>query len=215
MLFTPAFQKNCQQVSYFYEEPAFTLMPNAITYRAATGDNDLQAIMQLQKINLPAKITAEELKEQGFVTVDHDMETLRDMNTPFGHSTAWDGNTLAGYALVMETRFRDRIPILFPMFELLDGVACQGKPLQEWAYFVMGQVCVAKPYRGSGVFAGLYRDMQERLSGDFDFIITEISTRNPRSIRAHEKVGFQNIHEYTDPWGEHWVVVALGLRTKT
>mgnify|MGYP006266272957 CR=1 FL=1 len=187
-------------------------MPNAITYRAAATDADLQAIMRLQKINLPAKITAEELKAQGFVTVDHDRETLRDMNTPYGHSTAWDGGTLAGYALVMETRFRGRIPILFPMFELLDGIICAGKPLQEWSYFVMGQVCVAKAYRGTGVFAGLYRDMKKRLSVHFDFVVTEVSTRNPRSIRAHEKVGFQTIHKYTDPWGEHWVVVALGLR---
>lgn len=187
-------------------------MPNAITYRAAATDADLQAIMRLQKINLPAKITAEELKAQGFVTVDHDSETLRDMNTPYGHSTAWDGSTLAGYALVMETRFRDRIPILFPMFERLDGIPCYGRPLKAWAYFVMGQVCVAKPYRGSGVFAGLYQDMKDRLSAHFDFVVTQISTRNPRSIRAHEKVGFQNIYEYTDPSGEHWVVVALGLR---
>jgi RimJ/RimL family protein N-acetyltransferase len=186
-------------------------MPTAINYRAASSNSDLQAIMRLQKINLPAKITAEELKAQGFVTVDHDMDTLRDMNTPYGHSTAWYGDTLAGYALVMETRFRDRIPILFPMFELLDGIICKGKPLQDWAYFVMGQVCVAKAYRGSGVFAGLYLDMKERLSGHFDFIVTEISTRNPRSIRAHEKVGFQNIHEYIDPLGEHWVVVALTI----
>lgn len=186
-------------------------MPTAINYRAAATGADLQAIMHLQKTNLAATISEEELKAQGFVTVDHDMETLRDMNTPYGHSTAWDGTTLAGYALVMETRFRDRIPILFPMFELLDGIICEGKPLQEWAYFVMGQVCVAKAYRGSGVFAGLYQDMQERLSGHFDFIVTEISTRNPRSIRAHEKIGFQTIHEYTDPWEEYWVVVALGL----
>lgn len=133
------------------------------------------------------------------------------MNTAYGHSTAWDGDTLAGYALVMETRFRGRIPILFPMFELLDSIIYKGKALQDRAYFVMGQVGVAKPYRGGGVFAGLYRDMQERLSAHFDFIVTEISTCNPRSVRAHEKVGFQNTHEYTDPWDEHWILVALPL----
>ncbi len=181
-----------------------------ITYGPSTTDFHLQQIMKLQKANLPKHISKAEALEQGFVTVDHDIGTLRDMNTPYQHSLAWAGEELAGYALVMETRFRDRIPILFPMFELLDGIPCQGKPLKQWAYFVMGQVCVDKPYRGKGVFAGLYQDMKERLSLHFDFVVTEISTRNPRSIRAHEKVGFKNIHEYTDPWGEHWVIVAWG-----
>ena len=87
------------------------------------------------------------------------------------------------------------------MFGLLDGILCDGKRLLDWSYFVMGQVCVAKEYQGSRVFASLYQDMQHRSSNHFDFIVTEISTCNPRSIRAHHKVGFQNIHECT-PLGE-------------
>ncbi|MCO6487626.1 MAG: hypothetical protein J5I98_04365 [Phaeodactylibacter sp.] len=173
-------------------------------------DTHLQQVKALQKANLPGNITHREALEQGFVTVDHDMDTLRDMNTPYRHSAAWAGEELAGYALVMETRFKDRIPVLFPMFELLDGIPWRGKPLRDWRYFVMGQVCVAKPYRGKGVFEGLYLDLRDRLSAHFDLVVTEISTRNPRSVRAHGKVGFENIHEYTDPDGEHWVVVGWG-----
>lgn len=179
-------------------------------YGPSTTDAHLEQIMALQKANLPKNISIQEAREQGFVTVDHDMETLRDMNAPYHHSTAWAGEELAGYALVMETRFRDRIPVLIPMFELLDGIPWRGKPLEEWRYFVMGQVCVAKPYRGQGIFQGLYLDMRSRLSAHFDLVVTEISSRNPRSIRAHEKVGFENIHEYVGPDGEHWVVVGWG-----
>ena len=180
-------------------------------YGPTTTDAHLQQVMALQKANLPRNISIEEAREQGFVTVDHDMETLRDMNTPYCHSAAWAAEELAGYALVMETRFSARIPVLVPMFELLDGIIWRGKLLKEWDYFVMGQVCVAKPYRGKGVFRGLYFNMRERLSTYFDLVVTEISTRNPRSIRAHEKVGFDTIHEYADPDGEHWVVVGWGL----
>lgn len=182
----------------------------AFTYGPCAWEAHLQQILQLQKANLPKHISPAEVLEQGFVTVDHDLETLRDMNTPYGHSMAWAGEEIAGYALMMETRFRDRIPILIPMFELLDGIPYRGKRLKDWTYFVMGQVCVARPYRGQGVFAGLYQDMKRRLASHFDCVVTEISTRNPRSIRAHEKVGFRTIHAYTDPWGEHWVVVAWG-----
>lgn len=181
------------------------------TYGPSVDDDHLQQIMTLQKINLPRSISTEEAREQGFVTVDHDMETLRDMNTPYGHSCAWAGSEMIGYALVMETRFQDRIPVLIPMFELLDGIPWNGKPLKDWRYFVMGQVCVAKPFRGQGVFSGLYHDMRNRLANHFDLVVTEISIRNPRSIRAHEKVGFENIYEYVDPAGEHWVVVGWGF----
>ena len=179
----------------------------AFTYGPCASEAHLQQILQLQKANLPKHISPAEALEQGFVTVDHDLETLWDMNTPYGHSMSWAGEEIAGYALMMETRFRDRIPILFPLFELLDGIPYRGKRLKDWTYFVMGQVCVAKAYRGQGVFAGLYQEMKRRLASHFDCVVTEISTRNPRSIRAHEKVGFRTIHEYTDPWGEHWVVV--------
>ena len=180
------------------------------TFGPSNQEMHLQQIMALQKANLPKNISLQEARKEGFVTVDHDMATLRDMNTPYFHSTAWEGENIAGYALVMETRFRHRVPILLPMFELLDGIPWRGKPLKDWRYFVMGQVCVAKPYRGQGVFQGLFNDMRDRLSNHFDLVVTEISSRNPRSIRAHEKVGFKTIYEFTDPDGEHWVIVGWG-----
>ena len=179
---------------------------------AETVDH-LQQIIALQKENLPQHLTPAEAREQGFVTVCHALELLSEMNEPYRHSAAWQGDVLAGYALVMEPRFRDRIPILFPMFELLDGIPWQGRPLGEWRYFVMGQVCVARPYRGQGVFEGLYQDLKARLHPHFDLVATEISTRNTRSIRAHEKIGFEPIHRYIDPDGEDWLVVGWGLRT--
>ena len=181
------------------------------TFGPTTTDAKLQQVLRLQKANLPQHITAEEAREQGFVTVDHTLELLRDMNTPYCHSAAWTDEELAGYALVMETRFRHRIPILFPMFELLDGVPWQGMPLREWRYFVMGQVCVAKPFRGQGVFAGLYLDLRARLSAHFDLVVTEIATRNTRSVKAHEKVGFETLQNYMDLGGEEWVIVGWKL----
>lgn len=182
------------------------------TFGPPTTDEMLRQVLKLQKANLPRSVTAEEAREQGFVTVGHKLELLREMNTPYGHSCAWMGEELAGYALVMETRFRHRIPILFPMFELLDGVPWQGKALREWRYFVMGQVCVGKPFRGQGVFEGLYRDLKERLSAHFDLVVTEIATRNTRSVKAHEKLGFETLHTYTGPEGEEWVIVGWAFR---
>lgn len=179
----------------------------SMRYSAAQSEFDLESILSLQLSNLPSHISKTEAAEQGFVTVHHSLDILQAMNERYGHSLAWENNQLCGYALVMEKKFRDEIPVLFPMFELLDGIVWRGKPLAEWRYFVMGQICVAKAYRGTGVFAGLYHNLRARLSPSFDLVVTQISARNPRSVRAHEKTGFEVLHEYTAPDGEHWLVV--------
>jgi hypothetical protein len=52
--------------------------------------------------------------------------------------------------------------------------------------------------------------MAERYGGRFDFTVTEVAARNPRSLRAHARVGFQALHVYADAsTGEEWHVIAL------
>ena len=185
-------------------------MPTFTTAKPA----DLQGIINLQAANLPVAISAKEAKDQGFVTVQHDLAILTQMNTPYPHIIAKDADQVVGYTLVMERRFGAKIPVLVPMFELINTLHFEGQSLAESTYFVMGQVCVAKNHRGQGVFAGLYQLLAQQMNAHFDYCITEIAKRNTRSITAHAKVGFQNIHEYTAPNGEIWVIVLLDLSKK-
>lgn len=170
---------------------------------------DLQAILALQRENLPGNINEQEALEQGFLTVVHELDVLRDMNTPYGHTVARDEDQIIGYALTMTEAFKARIPVLVPFFDRIQQLAWGNQPITNFRYVLMGQVCVAKPYRGQGVFHGLYRKMQERMAPHFDLILTEISERNTRSLRAHEKVGFQEISRFVAPDGERWVIVGL------
>ena len=178
-----------------------------IKYNTATTDKELRQILRLQAQNLPANISPEEARSQGFVTVRHDFELLKKMNSPYPHIIAKDEDEIVGYALVMLRSFAHEIPVLVPMFEQLDTLVFENKKLAEARYFVMGQICIDKKYRGKGIFAGMYGEMKNRMSGDFDYIITEVAAANPRSLRAHEKVGFKTIHQYFD--GENWEVVLL------
>ncbi|MEL6835080.1 MAG: GNAT family N-acetyltransferase [Bacteroidota bacterium] len=179
-----------------------------IHYGAAT-EADLPKILALQQANLPKAISAAEALEQGFLTVEHDLSLLGDMNDACAHTIAKAGDDLAGYVLSMTRDFSGRIPILVPLFELIDTLSWKGRSVLDVPYILMGQVCVAKAHRGQGVFKGLYREMQKRMAANFELIITEISTRNTRSIRAHQKVGFVDMHRYQAPDGENWVVVGL------
>src|SRR5690606_1839044 len=121
-----------------------------------------------------------------------------------------DGRVV-GYALVMPREFAAFVPILGPLFEMLDALSWKGAPLRENArWFVMGQVCVAAGYRGIGVFDGMDRAMADAYRDRFDFTITEIAARNTRSLRAHARAGFETLRIYPHAaTGELWHVVGL------
>ena len=183
-----------------------------IQYTTAESDSDLYGILKLQRENLPSTISREEALEQGFVTIEHDFALLKRMNSPYPHIIAKDGEEVVGYTLVMLRDLRDEIQVLVPMFEQINSITYKGKTLRDARYVVMGQVCIAKGYRGQGVFQGLYVEMARRMADDYDYIITEISLRNLRSVRAHHKVGFETIREYQADDGEMWAIVLWEMK---
>jgi len=147
-----------------------------ITYKRATSDQELQEILAIQKRNLKATISLQEQKEQGYITVPHTFDILKKMNDACPHILAMDGDCVAGYALVMLRSFKYEMPILIPMFETADTL------LKGKNYVTMGQVCIDKPYRGQGVFKGMYAFYKQELSSSYDCLFTEVATANTRSI---------------------------------
>jgi predicted GNAT superfamily acetyltransferase len=103
--------------------------------------------------------------------------------------------------------FADHIEILKPMFHQFNTVLFQNKKLTKHRYFVMGQICIAKPFRGKGLFRGLYDRMKMQMQKDFDFVVTEVDKLNTRSLKAHYNIGFKNINEYESPDGKQWVIL--------
>jgi len=178
-----------------------------IAFSPITTEADLEQIIELQARNLPESITPAELASQGFVTVQHDFETLKCINDLEQGILIRDDEEVIGYILAMRDALRDSIPILVPMFDTFGQLTYKGKRLNEYRYIVVGQVCIARAYRGQGLFDRAYAAYRDLLSLKYDFTITEIATRNQRSLRAHERVGFEVIHEYTSPEGEHWAIV--------
>ena len=53
----------------------------------------------------------------------------------------------------------------------------------------------------------MYEHHKKIYQHQFDLLVTEISANNPRSQKAHEKVGFKTIHNYRDDIDEWNVVV--------
>jgi predicted GNAT superfamily acetyltransferase len=177
-----------------------------VTAGLVQEEAELEAILALQAENLPARLSASEALEQGFVTVEHSLDALRRMHQAMPSVVARQDGRLAGYAMAMARECRQFVPILGPFFDTLERLSWGGRPFSSVRFYVMGQICVAKASRGQGVVEALYAGHRQAYGARFELLVTEISARNPRSLRAHSRVGFQELHRYRDAVDE-WVVV--------
>lgn len=173
-----------------------------------SGSSELAAILELQRENHASRVTPEQARAEGFVTAQHTLQSLGEMHAlgPSIVARASDGR-LAGYALMMAREARPLVPVLEPMFERLEALSWRGTPLSRLRFYLMGQICVAAAFRGQGVFDALYRGHREHYAERFDLIVTEVSLRNPRSLRAHERVGFEELQRFRDATDE-WSIIA-------
>lgn len=166
------------------------------------SDRDLEGILTLQRASRAPT-------PDGFVTVEHTLDILRAMHALAPSVVARDpAGEVVGYALAMPREARALLPILEPMFAMIERLppaTLGGGPDARW--YVMGQVAVAPTHRGSGVFDALYAEHRARYHQRFDLLITEIATRNTRSIRAHQRVGFRTVTTYRDAT-DAWALVA-------
>ncbi|MFV8268903.1 GNAT family N-acetyltransferase [Flavobacterium sp. GT2N3] len=172
-----------------------------ILYKRASTIDELKQIRTLQIQNSSQNISCEEKLQEGFVTVQHCIALLEQMNSACAHIIAKDNNAMAGFALVMFSSFRNEIEALIPMFERIDELVPKDK-----TYVVMGQICVDKNYRKQGIFKGLYHFYKEELQHQFDYLITEVAAINLRSMSAHEAAGFKIIDTYEE-YGIVWNIM--------
>ncbi|WAM30312.1 GNAT family N-acetyltransferase [Myxococcus sp. NMCA1] len=182
-------------------------MKPTYTVTAVRNRDELEHILALQQKNLKQALSADEMRSQGFVTVQHDLPALEQMHAMAPSIVARHDGVLVAYALSMPREARALAPILEPMFTLLDSLEFRSKSLRDYRFYVMGQICIDKAHRGQGLFDRLYHQHRDHFRDQFDLIVTEISVRNLRSLRAHERVGFETLHTYRDATDE-WAVVA-------
>ena len=172
-----------------------------------TAEEELLQIVDLSRQNQKINITEDEINKEGFTSWSYSLELLQKMHKLHPSVIVKDGDKVVGYALVAFKEARNFHPDMEVMISLVDKVIYNDKPLSSYRYYVMGQVCVDKDYRGKGVFSMLYEKHKALFEHQFDFIETEISTSNKRSVRAHEKVGFKSIYTYKDEKDEWSVVI--------
>jgi hypothetical protein len=164
---------------------------------------DLEGILSLQQVNLLTHLSQEEKAEQGFVTIQHNLDQLEAMHAIAPHVLAKEKDQVVGYVLAMTLASRELVPLMVPLFENFEQLEIGGKKVTDYNPMVVGQVCVGKSQRGTGLFDKLYTAYREEYAGTYDFAITSIALSNHRSLAAHQRLGFKVLHTFQDslhPW---------------
>ena len=174
-------------------------------------EKDLEEIQRLNQQNLRKNLSEEEIAQEGFVSWCYSLDLLKNMHQLAPSIIVKDKEEVIAYALVTLKEASVFHNDLRVMIENLQPVIYKNRPLLLYNFYLMGQVCIDKSYRGKGVFSLLYQEHKKVYSPKYELLVTEISTNNKRSLKAHEKVGFKEIHTYHDNMDE-WTVVVWDWR---
>ncbi len=160
---------------------------------------DLEGIVELQRLNHLGVVPEERQEAEGFVTMEYSVESLEKMRGNYQHAVAKIKNKVVGYALVMLKECGGSFPALAPMFRELDESVNK-------KYFVVAQVCIAREFRGQGIFEGLFEMLKVQKKSDLENVVTEDSRRKHRSFKAYARIGFREISEQGNV---EWQVVGM------
>ncbi len=165
-----------------------------ITTKLVKSDSELSGILALQAANLRRNLLPAEAEKYGFLTAEYTLDFLRRMHQSQPSIVAVDGKRVVGYALAATQDVCGGHPLLAGLHEEIDRLQFDGRCLKGSNYIVVGQLCVAKGYRGIGLVDKLYQGFREAMQECFSCAVTDIARANRRSLRAHQKTGFQIIH---------------------
>lgn len=169
-----------------------------VSFGMASSDWHFEQILQLQKQNHYTSVSAEKQVNEGFVFAEHTLALLKVMAANAPQIIALCGSQLAGYNLSMTKSMGEVLPSLIPMFREFEKWDYRGKPLMDYQFIVGGQVCVHQDFRGRGMIRSLYEQTRDNAGTGYELCVTEISTRNVLSLKAHQRLGFEVLGMYND-----------------
>jgi ribosomal protein S18 acetylase RimI-like enzyme len=178
-----------------------------LTATTVHSTEELEQIHQLNRQNLKQHLDARVQAKEGFVSWLYTADLLEKMHRLAPSIIVKDRDRVVAYALTALIESSAFHPDLASMFAHLEKLMYKDRPLFDYRFYCMGQICVAKEYRGNGLVQQLYEQHRACYGNQYDFLLTEVATRNQRSLRAHEKLGFHTIHTYHDAQDEWQVII--------
>jgi ribosomal protein S18 acetylase RimI-like enzyme len=156
-------------------------------------EQELIGLKLLQTNNLRRLVGEAEAMKEGFVTSEYSLELLKKMHEIYPSIIVKEGDEVVGYTIVTNKAVFGEHPELDHLFNTLDATKYNNVFLKAYPYILIGQVCVGKSHRGQGWVPKMYDFYKSNHAKNYKYLVTDISQANKRSIRMHEKIGFEII----------------------
>jgi hypothetical protein len=156
-------------------------------------EQELIGLKQLQTNNLRRLIGEEEAMKEGFVTSEYSLELLQKMHAIHPSIIVKEGEEVVGYTIVTNKDVYGEHAELDHLFNTLDATSYKDVLLKDVDYILIGQVCVGKSHRGQGWVPSMYDLYKNLHAKNYQYLVTDISQANKRSLRMHQKIGFETI----------------------
>jgi ribosomal protein S18 acetylase RimI-like enzyme len=179
-------------------------------FERASSDESIRQILNLQKRNLKKHLSDAEKESQGFLTAEHTFEQLKKINDAEPSLIITDNGIVVAYAIAMLENAANDMPVFDDLFNTVASLTYKNLPMTSYKYIFVGQLCIDKNYRGQGLVEKLYAYYKEELKPKYQFAVTDINEHNPRSLKAHQKSGFEIIHSFFDNFTKsNWNIVLM------
>jgi len=165
-------------------------------YRVARIE-DIEGILVLHK-KYQIDTIKEKDKKDGFVTTAFSKEDLYQLITQEqGLFIAIRDKKIVAYAMSASWEFWSKWSMFSFMIEDLKNCTYKGVQLTTRNSYQYGPICIDKSVRGSGVLETIFTFALEKMSQRFEYLVTFVNKKNPRSFEAHRrKLGLEVLREF-------------------
>jgi hypothetical protein len=200
---------------YFFLFLTFDYRRLMISITTVQSEEDVLGILALLQANLRQNLSLDMQTSGGYLSIEYQPDLLRRMNQVAPSIIAKDSaSKVVGYALMTLPEFAPEVPDVDDLVSKINILEYKGKPLRNYTYYIMGQVCVADGFRGQNIFDRMYNKHRELYVDRYQLLITCISNKNARSLRAHARVGFETVHSFNNSASdETWHIVLWDWQT--
>jgi hypothetical protein len=159
---------------------------------------DYAQIVIMQNENLSTVLTAEEKASGGFLSVPLSVEDFQVMNQEIAVVVASCGKEVVAYHCASSCQYHQSVPLCACMMERFANVLYEGKPLVHYTCFVVGPMCIAKNYRGKGIYLQLWQELMKHIPAGLEMGVAPASEANPRALHAHtQKAGMLVVDRFS------------------
>ena len=162
-----------------------------VQIQLAKTREELMGVLALQQANLRKNISDQEAETQGFLMAEYDLDFLELLHKNSPGIVAKDGEKVVGYSLVALPETASQHPLLADLVINIERCHYMGKPIHSYA--IVAQLCVSKDYRGQDLVHKLYGAFRDHYANQYTYCVTDVAQANHRSLKAHQKRGFQVI----------------------